>query len=391
MDINRLDQNYLKTLTVLYVEDDGDTREQFCEFLLRSVGTLITAVNGAEGLDAFVKRAPDIVITDILMPVMDGLTMASEIRKLARSVPIIVLTAFEQTDYLKRAIDIGIDKYVPKPVNSYLLFECLLDCVHRLRAEEQLKREQGRKIESMRMKHNEIVATLAGGMAHDYNNLLQAILGYVSLAKVELDQHGESVSLLEDVDRFISEAHDLGERLILLEDSGHEDMIHGQVMSLAHNTISAALADTPVTVRFDSHEDIPAINFIESQLYFVFSRLAANALHAMPAGGTVHLSAQVVKITDLLPLVPGMYLQISLADTGIGISLEDLPKIFDPYFSTKQRGHDKGMGLSLALCHTIIMRHGGIITAESTLGSGTTFHIWLPLAGNDHADILLHK
>ena len=132
---NRLDQNYLKPLTVLYVEDGVETRKQFSEFLHRPVGTLITASNGAEGLEAFKKHEPDIVITDILMPTMDGLTMAQGIRELAPSVPIIVITAFEQTDYMMRAINIGIDKYVTKPVNSYLLFESLWECAHRLRGD----------------------------------------------------------------------------------------------------------------------------------------------------------------------------------------------------------------------------------------------------------------
>ncbi len=115
---NRLDQDFLKNLTVLYVEDDGDTRMQFNEFLSRPVGTLITAANGMKGLEAFKKHAPDIVITDIHMPQMDGLTMAQNILEMVPSVPIIVVTAFEQADYLKRAINIGIDKYVTKPVNS---------------------------------------------------------------------------------------------------------------------------------------------------------------------------------------------------------------------------------------------------------------------------------
>ena len=381
MNINVEDESFLKTLTVLYVEDDNDTREQFCEFLLHPVGTLITAANGAEGLDAFVEHAPDIVITDILMPVMDGLAMVCEIRQLARTVPIIVLTAFEQSDYLKRAIDIGIDKYVGKPVNSALLLDCLLDCARRLRAEEQLKQAQGRKIELLRMKHNEIVATLAGGMAHDYNNLLQVIMGYISLAKTELEPRSRCTDYIEKADGFLAEAYELGERLILLGEGRCEAPQQEPVMALVLDTMTSALTDFPVAVSYDFHEEDPLIIFIENQFCFVFSQLAANALEAMPAGGALHLSSQIVTITDQVPLVPGTYLQISLSDTGSGILPENLPKIFDPYFSTKQRCSSKGMGLNLALCHTIIMKHGGIITAESTVGSGTTFHVWLPIHG----------
>jgi len=131
----RLNQNYLKTLTILYVEDDADTRRQFTDFLRRPVATLITASDGVKGLEAFLEHSPDIVITDILMPFMDGLAMAAEIKRVAPSVPIIVLTAFEMPDYLKRAELIGIDKYVTKPVNSLRLQESLLECAQHLRAQ----------------------------------------------------------------------------------------------------------------------------------------------------------------------------------------------------------------------------------------------------------------
>jgi YesN/AraC family two-component response regulator len=140
--------------------------------------TLITAENGVVGLDAFAKRIPDIVVTDILMPQMDGLAMSEKILEMVPSLPIIVVTAFEQTDYLMRAINMGIEKYVTKPVNSYLLFETLLECAHRLRAEQQLKLQHQQEIRDAWSKQNETIAILAGGIAHDYNNLMQAILVY---------------------------------------------------------------------------------------------------------------------------------------------------------------------------------------------------------------------
>ena len=160
MNINQLDQNYLSTLVVLYVEDDPDTHAQFSEFLQHSVGTLITAANGAEGLAAFIKHSPDIVITDILMPVMDGLFMTVGIREVNPSVPVLVTTAFEQSDYLMRAINIGVDQYVTKPVNSSLLLECLLKTAHRLRAEEQLNLQQQQELQSISMGHQKLHGVL---------------------------------------------------------------------------------------------------------------------------------------------------------------------------------------------------------------------------------------
>lgn len=133
------DEAFLKRLTVLYVEDDRDVSLQLGQFLQRRVGTLVTAGDGAEGVKAFCRASPQIVVTDIKMPVMDGLTMAREIRRLESEVPIIVITAFEQTDYLLRSINIGVNEYVTKPVDSERLYQRLLACAHRLRLETRLK------------------------------------------------------------------------------------------------------------------------------------------------------------------------------------------------------------------------------------------------------------
>lgn len=138
MTISNSDLAYLKTLSVLYVEDDVDTRTGIARLLLPRIGSLITADNGAEGLAAFRDHSPDIVITDIHMPVMDGLSMAQEIRHLNQQVPIIIITAFEQTDYLMHSIEIGIDRYVIKPVMLDKLMAALHYCSRQLFAEQRI-------------------------------------------------------------------------------------------------------------------------------------------------------------------------------------------------------------------------------------------------------------
>lgn len=139
MNNNTQDHEYLKSLTVLYVEDDEDARKLFTVFLKRITGVLITADDGKEGLAAYHAHHPHIIITDIQMPNMDGITMAREIRALNKSVPIIILTAFEEVDYLKSSINIGVDNYITKPVDGNKLNEILLSCAHRLLAEETLQ------------------------------------------------------------------------------------------------------------------------------------------------------------------------------------------------------------------------------------------------------------
>ena len=378
----RRDQDYLKTLTVLYVEDDADTREQFSDFLRRSVGILIDAENGIAGLEAFKKHTPDIVVTDILMPLMDGLTMAQEILAIAPSVPIIVVTAFEQTDYLMRAINMGIEKYVTKPVNSYQLFESLLTCAHRLRAEQQIKLQHQQEIREAWSKQNETISIFAGGIAHDYNNMVQAILGYTALAKMQLEPGSEASNYLEKVEKYSAEVNELCQLLSLLVNDYYAERQHGMVMPYIMSSIKSVLAGTTITFNAYYPEDLPRIRFDAQQMQNVFSGLVTNAVEAMPAEGLLQLTVQAVEVSehDFLPILPGNYIQISLTDSGVGIPADVLPKIFDPYFTTKQNSSRRGMGLSLALCRTVIMEHGGSISAESSPGNGTTFNIWLPAA-----------
>lgn len=156
MSHKQLDLEYLKTLTVLYVEDDNELREELASYLGRLVGRLFTGHNGAVGLELFREQHPQMVITDILMPVMQGLEMAAEIRKYDEDVPIVVITAFEQIDYLIRSIEIGVDKYVTKPIVIGRLRAALLSCAHRLRAEEQLLLHRQRQTERLLQAQEEL-------------------------------------------------------------------------------------------------------------------------------------------------------------------------------------------------------------------------------------------
>lgn len=128
--------NTLNQLTVLYVEDEAGVREQFQQFLNRRVGTLISAEDGVSGLEAFQLHHPDVVITDIQMPNLDGIAMSHQIRAINPNIPIIFTTAFEDSRYLKAAIDIGINKYLTKPLDTDLLLQSLKQCASRLQLDE---------------------------------------------------------------------------------------------------------------------------------------------------------------------------------------------------------------------------------------------------------------
>lgn len=145
------DLNYLKTLTILYVEDDSCIRLQLAQFLNRRCENLYLATNGREGVDVFKQCSPDIVITDISMPEMGGLEMGIAIREMVPCIPIIITTAFEEPRYFHHAIDLGVDKYVTKPVNLDLLEAALLKCAREIRAEEALRETTNRQAEFLEM------------------------------------------------------------------------------------------------------------------------------------------------------------------------------------------------------------------------------------------------
>ena len=141
---NQDDQNYLKTLSVLYVEDEDDIREELATFLRRRVASVRSAANGQAGLDAFSQYQPDLVITDIRMPEMNGLEMAERIRAMNPKIPIIVTTTFEESHYFQQSIDLGVDKYVTKPLNLDIIASALLKCAHAIRSEAALREVEER-------------------------------------------------------------------------------------------------------------------------------------------------------------------------------------------------------------------------------------------------------
>jgi YesN/AraC family two-component response regulator len=128
----------LKKYTILYVEDDKVVNEELSFFLKKIVGTVYTAFNGKEGLIAYKKYKPDVVLTDIKMPIMSGLEMAKNIKDIDNDVPIIVTTAYDEQEYLLNSVDIGIDEYVLKPINPLTLLDSIINSLNTLKQKKEL-------------------------------------------------------------------------------------------------------------------------------------------------------------------------------------------------------------------------------------------------------------
>ncbi|MFA7404243.1 MAG: ATP-binding protein, partial [Pelobacteraceae bacterium] len=236
--------------------------------------------------------------------------------------------------------------------------------------------------ENLRTKKIEAIGILAGGMAHDFNNLLQVILGYVSLARMNAEPGSKTESLLAIVEQSSESARELGTRLLTFAKGGDTFMEPVSPGRLIRERVEAELKSIPaIKPVIDLPDDLPLVMLDADQFHQVIVNLITNAHDAMPRGGSLNVSASVVPLSaaNSLGLPSGDYLHVIFADTGIGIPPENLPIIFDPYFSTKEMGCQKGMGLGLALCHSIIRHHHGHIQAESKQGEGTRIHIYIPI------------
>jgi len=381
MASSEADRAHLSGLTLLYVEDEPSIRSSTAEFLRRRVKRLCLAEDGLDGLGAFRQEHPDLVVTDIMMPRLDGLALAEAIKAESPDTPIVVITAFEQNQFLLRAINTGVDRYVLKPVQPEQLNAALLHCAHQLRAEEELRQHLQLERELQLARHHESMSYLAKGMAHDYNNLLQAILSSVDAAAGHTTPGSPAHLILGMTQRFAATAQKLGQQLLALGQGEDQPDQEGSLTTLLETVLHEALDGSDIAVARRFAPDAPSVHFNRERLQQALTSLLINAREAMPEGGAmeVHLAAcEVGPDQTGLQLAPGTYLRLSLQDTGRGIPADQLPRIFDPYFSTKPMGSQKGQGLSLAVCRSILRAHGGQVTVESEVGRGTTFHLFFP-------------
>jgi PAS domain S-box-containing protein len=229
----------------------------------------------------------------------------------------------------------------------------------------------------------ESLGLLSGGMAHDFNNILTSIMGNVSMARATLPPAGPPTNLLLDAEQACVRARQLTWQLLTFSKGGVPAKKRLTISRILHESAGIALRGSAVRCTFDLPDDLWAVDADEVQLVQVFSNVLINAQEAMPHGGVISVTAENAVEADRrceysLPVVPGNYLRVSIVDEGIGIPREHIGRIFDPYFSTKQRGS----GLGLATTYSIVKNHGGFLVIDSNLGRGTTVRVSLPASSN---------
>ena len=228
----------------------------------------------------------------------------------------------------------------------------------------------------------EAVGTLAGGVAHDFNNLLMGIQGRTSLMLLEADPVHRQFEHLKEIETYIQRATKLTKQLLGFARGGKYDVKPTDLNDLIEKSAQMfGRTKKEITIHKKYHDQIWSVEIDRSQIDQVLLNIFVNAWQAMPAGGHLYIQTnnEILgeDITEAHGVRPGKYVAISIADTGIGMDEKTLKRVFDPFFSTKEK--ERGSGLGLASAYGIIQNHDGMILAESETGQGTTFRIYLPV------------
>ncbi|MCX7835874.1 MAG: PAS domain S-box protein, partial [bacterium] len=267
----------------------------------------------------------------------------------------------------------------PLPKNHLaILFD---DITNLKRVEQEKKRLEDTLQQAQKM---EAIGQLAGGVAHDFNNILQVIVGYTELAQLKLGISAFPNDEIELIQQAAERAKNLVHQLLTFSRRGEMNLEPHVLSDIVQSTtdLLKRLIGEQIELRLQIEERTPETLVDAGQIELILMNLCVNSRDAMPNGGKITIKVDTVFPSDTMlrqyPWAPvGKYVRISVSDTGTGIPPEILHRIFEPFFTTKSRG--KGTGLGLATVYGIVRRHSGFITVNSQVGIGTRFDLYFPI------------
>ncbi len=236
----------------------------------------------------------------------------------------------------------------------------------------------------------EAIGTLAGGIAHDFNNIICAILGYTELAMFSIPKESDARQYLERIEQGGRRAADLISQILAFGRKGEQERQSMRIQPVIREALKLLRGTLPSTIRIEEKMDetCKPILAAPTQVYQIIMNLCTNAYHAMRDQGAsvlkvglTEMATDSEQIPGSMDMPPGHYVCLTVKDNGHGMDQGTLGKIFDPYFTTKAVGEGTGLGLSTV--YGIVREFGGVVSAESEPGQGTTFHVFFPVHETD--------
>jgi signal transduction histidine kinase/ActR/RegA family two-component response regulator len=291
-----------------------------------------------------------------------------------------LLNAKQQAEILNQELEVRVQERTTELRQANELLRAEIE--QRKQVEEELLR--ARKLEAL--------GVLAGGIAHDFNNFLTIVQGNLGLARLELEAEHPVREILDQTAAACQRAASLASQLLTFGKGGTPVRRTASVARLLRDAIDLARAGANVGFEVAIGDDLWPAEIDASQISHALQNILINARQAMPKGGIIEVRAEnIILDSGSLTLSPGKYIRISVRDYGCGIPPGDLPRVFDPYFTTKRTG----TGLGLTAAYAIVAKHQGRLTVQSTVGVETTFNIYLPaseqaLPSEQPTDEVLH-
>ncbi len=379
-------KDFINNCKLLLVEDELEALDNLYKALKINYSNIQTATNGKEGYEKYLEFTPDIVITDIEMPIMDGLEMSKLIKKHNKNAQIIVLSAFEEPKYLKKAINIGISKYMTKPLFGTMLFEEIQEIAINLYNEYQLKyanlqilkqKERAEELQHIADKANKAKSEFLANMSHEIRTPLNAILGFIDLLKDE-NQSKKSLEYINIIDEsskgLLSVIEDILDFSKIESGKLEIDKIDFNVKAefevIAH-LFQAKCSQKNISLSVIFDKDMPkAINTDPFRVRQIIANLISNAIKFTPAQKNIFVNFE----------YEDNYLKVSVKDEGKGIAQDKLEHIFKAFSqedssTTREYG---GTGLGLSISSELAKLLGGELKVKSKLGVGSEFYFSIP-------------
>ena len=369
------------SLRILHLEDDPNDAA-LVQSTLKAGGIACSTTRvqtGADFMEALGRGDIDLVLSDYSLPAFDGISAMKLVQQEQPDLPVILVSGTLGEEQAVESLKSGATDYVLKE-GLVRLVPAVRRAMQDVEERAERRRLEAQFIEAQKM---EVVGQLAGGVAHDFNNVLAVIMGYSELMAQDLPSDDPIQKYIEEIRLAAERACGLTRQLLVFSRKqpvealalNLNEVVEGMTKMLER------LVDDHIEMSFIYGPDIGQIQADSGYIWQVLMNLVVNARDAMPEGGKL-----VVETSHLLlgedsgeiypDIIPGEYVALSVSDTGTGLTDEIKARMFEPFFTTKISG--KGTGLGLATCRTIVQQCGGHIRVESELGRGTTFRVFLP-------------